>query len=729
MPDLFFLYISITLTRLVTNKVGSGNLNNDILILFFSNCFHHTRGEIMLSKNISLIVSTFLFLTPILQISYTQIAGPNIVPQLHGRQMSFYIDHDPILITSNADFATQGWPGDGTWSKPYLIEGLQITTDDCGIEIMDTTVYFEIKDCLITSDSISNYDGIILTNVVDGRVRDSIVEFHRLGIKLIDSQYCVLDSNTARSNMYCGFSISESSDCTLTNNNAIDNPHYGISLHLTDNCILINNSITNNLRAGISLSISDSSTCTNNELVGNGIIIGSTSISSWMHVIANNTVNGKPLCYLKNINDTVLDGTQYGQMILVNCSNVKIEGGVFPTNAGVQIGFSSNCMVVNTSSHGIALQNAQYCNITNNIVRDSEFFGIFLQDSMHCILMDNIVVNSEESGIYIGAGAFNSSLRNNVASDNWYNGFFIGGGSCVLENNSGNDNRLVGFYIDHDNNIVTNNSAARNSVGFEFRFANNCSLMNNIATANNLGLSFTHSVNCSIVDNVVFDNSNGIVLGSDTSGNVFYLNQIAYNGYSDSGARDDGIANRWDDGVDTGNYWTSYDGNGTFSVPGSAGSIDHFPLILKYVRIDKVLPIINNPSDIVYVEGDTGYAIVWTPVDDYPLHYSISRDENVVKAGDWTSSQEEITITADGLSAGAYMFKINVTDIGGNSAIDQVSVTVLQVANETTTATTSTTGIPQMPNIEQYLLSGALIFVAIFIFACFKQRKTWDSSK
>ena len=31
---------------------------------------------------------------------------------------------DPIVITSNADFEAQGWPGNGSATNPYIIEDL-----------------------------------------------------------------------------------------------------------------------------------------------------------------------------------------------------------------------------------------------------------------------------------------------------------------------------------------------------------------------------------------------------------------------------------------------------------------------------------------------------------------------------------------------------------------------------------------------------------------------------
>ena len=45
------------------------------------------------------------------------------------RLTAAYTPHAPITITSNADFSTQGWPGSGTVDDPYVIEGLNITSD------------------------------------------------------------------------------------------------------------------------------------------------------------------------------------------------------------------------------------------------------------------------------------------------------------------------------------------------------------------------------------------------------------------------------------------------------------------------------------------------------------------------------------------------------------------------------------------------------------------------
>ena len=56
--------------------------------------------------------------------------------------------HEPISITSDEDFITLGFAGNGTAEDPYIIEGYNITTSTgCGIFITETTKFFIISNC------------------------------------------------------------------------------------------------------------------------------------------------------------------------------------------------------------------------------------------------------------------------------------------------------------------------------------------------------------------------------------------------------------------------------------------------------------------------------------------------------------------------------------------------------------------------------------------------------
>ncbi|MHA2221841.1 MAG: hypothetical protein ACXAAO_07255, partial [Candidatus Thorarchaeota archaeon] len=114
------------------------------------------------------------------------------------------------------------------------------------------------------------------------------------------------------------------------------------------------------------------------------------------------------------------------------------------------------------------------------------------------------------------------------------------------------------------------------------------------------------------------------------------------------------------------------------------------------------------PTDISYIEGETGNSITWNPSDLNPISYEIFRDEVLVKSASWNSSSETITFTVDGLSPGVYNFSIRVIDIGTNSVTDQVDVTVEASTSSTTTTTsqpteTTTTGPPPPIPVQSIL--------------------------
>ncbi|MFW9786562.1 MAG: hypothetical protein ACFFE1_02700 [Candidatus Thorarchaeota archaeon] len=135
------------------------------------------------------------------------------------------------------------------------------------------------------------------------------------------------------------------------------------------------------------------------------------------------------------------------------------------------------------------------------------------------------------------------------------------------------------------------------------------------------------------------------------------------------------------DGHQVGSY------NYTLRVVDVGGS-DASDTVFVYVQ-DGTDPIIDSPDDIIYTEGETGHSISWSPVDLNPVSYEIFRDGILVKSGAWNSSGEVISISVDGLSPGEYNFTVSVTDVGSNSVVDQVNVTVEAAATTSTLTPTS----------------------------------------
>jgi plastocyanin len=85
-------------------------------------------------------------------------------------------------------------------------------------------------------------------------------------------------------------------------------------------------------------------------------------------------------------------------------------------------------------------------------------------------------------------------------------------------------------------------------------------------------------------------------------------------------------------------------------------------------------PDIDHPNDFGYLQGTTGHYITWQASDSYKASYNITRDGALEVDDVWT--EEEITISVDGLSSGIYVYVCNVYDQFDQFSSDTVLVTV-----------------------------------------------------
>ena len=128
---------------------------------------------------------------------------------------------------------------------------------------------------------------------------------------------------------------------------------------------------------------------------------------------------------------------------------------------------------------------------------------------------------------------------------------------------------------------LSHNWICHNEWGVLAQFSDSCRLWNNTISENQEGVDLQIlCTNWSIRNNTVLNNTGvGIRLGEQTGNISLVCNRLGWNEMSN--AIDDGLDNEWDDGVSQGNYWSDYDGSGVYLVPGSAGSVDHYPLLLE----------------------------------------------------------------------------------------------------------------------------------------------------
>jgi parallel beta-helix repeat protein len=114
-------------------------------------------------------------------------------------------------------------------------------------------------------------------------------------------------------------------------------------------------------------------------------------VFSYPNFIYDNTVNGKPLVYLENISDKVIDDA--GQIILMDCNNITINNlQIFNTTVGIEL-FDTNNSYISGNE------------LMNNLL------GIALLNSNNNRIFGNILLNNS-IGLCITSGRYNTISKN-----------------------------------------------------------------------------------------------------------------------------------------------------------------------------------------------------------------------------------------------------------------------------------------------------------------------------
>jgi len=402
----------------------------------------------------------------------------------------------------------------------------------------DGFILFYSSNNKISNNSCSNnHEGILLGYSFNNTITNNNCNANEwYSLYIIDSSNNTFINNSCNSNNHDGIHLSYSSNNSFINNTCKSNKQEGIFLDYSSNNTFKNNSCDSNNLYGIVLYFSPNNSFFNNSMVSCGLFIFGDELQYWdSHIIeSNNLVNGKPLLYLKNLNGSVLS-TSVGQIILVNCTNLKVEAQILDNcSCGILLGYSSNNEIRNNtisfneygiylfSSSNNSLSNnscdlnnqdgiylwsfSNYNNIINNTCNSNNLYGIHLYSfSNNNIIRDNTCNSNTIDGIHLYGHSNNNLINNNYCSDNW-DGISIGGSSS---------NKIT-------NNICNSNNIR--SISFSNSWYNNVN--NNTFNTNNKGGIFLHlSSKNTIVNNTIMDNNYGIKL-IDSSSNIFNNNYI-----------------------------------------------------------------------------------------------------------------------------------------------------------------------------------------------------------
>ncbi|MHA2232709.1 MAG: NosD domain-containing protein [Candidatus Hodarchaeales archaeon] len=220
------------------------------------------------------MILRFLILFVSLLVLLTTAQIGSATPSVSAPSSPSHTFHLPINVSSDAELAAAVVGGTGTASDPYIIEGWNITTNAVtGIFIRDTTAYFIIRNCWI---STSVNAGIYIANVREwtAAVANTTCQAGIYGIILNVSRYSTVVNNIFSG---CGIALVRSLHSIVLNNVVVQTRFLGtsrgITLEESGNSTLASNILIQNIK-GIEISASGNSTLTNNTCSRNSVGIG-----------------------------------------------------------------------------------------------------------------------------------------------------------------------------------------------------------------------------------------------------------------------------------------------------------------------------------------------------------------------------------------------------------------------------------------------------------------------
>ena len=211
--------------------------------------------------------------------------------------------------------------------------------------IHDEVIYVISNNVVISGFTIENImdygRGIKLKGVENCCLENTCIRDNGYGVSIVDSINCRIIDNIVIRNHQKGISIADSTNCIIASNLIKDNKE-GIYITSSSSCIVSSNLVYRN-SYGIELISSYNCSVTGNTMIESGIFLYGSLIKQFTtHKIDANTVNGKPVYYLKDMNNGSLSLINVGEVILINCSDFEIRDiAISDTTVGIEITYST----------------------------------------------------------------------------------------------------------------------------------------------------------------------------------------------------------------------------------------------------------------------------------------------------------------------------------------------------------------------------------------------------
>ena len=539
-------------------------------------------------------------------------------------------------VSDNPEGIITSWFGSST---NVTVAGNNVSDNDFGI-------WFQVStNVTVTANDVSNnLWGIRLDQSANVTVASNNISSKNwngmYGIWIESSTNATIASNNVSSSWY-GICLEFSRNATVAGNNLFSNDRAGLFLGFSTNVTVAGNNVSDNYY-GIIIDASTNVVLGNNTLVSDGVVIGGSSLPHFNShdITTDNTINGKPLYFYKDCRDLYIDGIQVGQLLVVNCTGVRV--------ANLHIADADRALQVSFANHVAIISNIVSSNNSEDIYfEDINPEGILLEFSTDVTVAGNNISNNRD-GISVRASTNVTVTANDVSNNLW--GIRLDQSANVTVASNNVSSRWTGIWIESSTNVTIASS--------------------NVSSNYWHGIYLGSSTNVTIAGNNVSSSWYGIWLESSADVAVHH-NNIVDNGnqaYDDSGTE-----NVWDDGYPSGgNYWSDYAGVDLYGgpdqdQPGSDGigdspytidenSQDRYPL-MQPAAVDAVQPTVIVTSPTERQIFSTAHVLVSGTASDAGGG-GLGRVEVRLNSGTWV------------LASGTYSWSVSVNLISGSNAIE-----------------------------------------------------------
>ena len=479
---------------------------------------------------------------------------------------------------------------DGPADFSTIQEAINAASDGDTI-LVKAGIYYEH---VVVNKTVSLLGEDVGTTIVDGNKTGNVFAIDRDSVNI--AGFTVQNSGSILGN--AGLRLDNVGLCSISGNRIRDN-FAGIWFEGASENLITANEIAANVDDGIVFNYSHNNTISGNHIAFHeyfGIVI------NWSH---NNTI-----CF-NNVTRTFGPSHGDGINLWKSSNNTIFQNQVEENNRyGIRVEVQSNN---NT--------------ISDNIIRDC-LTGLQLYDSSNSNLIYANNVTQCSDGIDINQHSTQNILSNNTITDNTICGVQIynAENNLIDGNNLRNNWAGIGAHGKSHNNHIDGNNIENCTNGVLLHDSDYNTICRNNITECEIAIHFEWLTNFNTVEqNNIVNNDCGVQL-EETSGNIFYHNNVAANTFEVSiiGYASD----TWDNGYPSGgNYWSNYNGidlcTGPFQNETGSDGIGDTPYVIDVDNRDRY-PLMNPHTpqpDVAVINVSPFKTVVGL---DYCLNMSIT---------------------------------------------------------------------------------------------------------